>query len=306
MTRLKPADCSVASMPSTIAASPQLPTAYALTMSAVGPFGPGAVESGGPEDVRDRSGGAGAGMGREVEALPTSSISTPSVVVSGLRVFAFDSVDSLIAATTHRSTALVALNAEKLVDPPEDLQRLVNANIGYADGSGAVLAMRRKGVRAPRLAGSDLWLDIVRHFAGTRRFYLVGGADDVIGATVRRLQREFPTIQIVGYRNGYLAPADVEVLADDLRSQAAEIVFVAMGSPRQERLIEHLLQKHPALYMGLGGSFDVYVGRVRRAPILLQNLGLEWLYRLAQAPRARLPRQKARLRFALRLLTGRL
>ncbi len=238
--------------------------------------------------------------------MATSSIPAPSATIGGLRVFAFDSEESLIAAVTDRSAALVALNAEKLADPPEDLRRLVNANIGYADGSGAVLAMRRKGLRAPRLAGSDLWLSIVRHFAGTRRFYLVGGADDVIEATVQRLQREHPSIEIVGYRNGFLEPSDVDVLLDDLRARKAEIVFVAMGSPRQERLIQRLIDGHPALYMGLGGSFDVYVGRVRRAPAIIQKLGLEWLYRLAQAPRARLPRQKARLKFAFRLLTGRL
>ncbi len=238
--------------------------------------------------------------------MATSSIPTPSVTIGGLRVFAFDSVESLIAAVTDRSTALVALNAEKLADAPEDVRRLVNENVGYADGSGAVLAMRRKGLRAPRLAGSDLWLSIVRHFASTRRFYLVGASDDVIKATVQRLRREFPAIQIVGHRNGFLAPTDVDVLLEDLRLRNAEIVFVAMGSPRQERLIQRLLAGHPALYMGLGGSFDVYVGRVRRAPAVIQKLGLEWLYRLAQAPRARLPRQKARLLFALRLVTGRL
>lgn len=240
------------------------------------------------------------------EGSPISSVPAPSVFIGGLRVYAFDSIESLLAAVADRSAALIALNAEKLVDPPAELRDLVNENIGYADGAGAVLAMRRKGIRAPRLAGSDLWLSIVRHFASTKRFYLIGGTDAVIDETVHRLRRESPGIRIVGHRNGYLSPADVDALIEDIRERAADVVFVAMGSPRQEQLIRRLLESHPALYMGLGGSFDVYVGRVRRAPRAIQNLGLEWLYRLAQAPRSRLPRQKARLRFAIRLVTGRL
>lgn len=230
----------------------------------------------------------------------------PYALIGGLRVYAFGSMDSLLTAVAEQPTALVALNAEKLADPPDDLRELVNHNVGYADGMGAVLALRRKGLRAPRLAGSDIWLGIVRRFAATKRFYLVGGSDEVIGQTVERLRHEVPGLQIVGHRNGYLSPADVDALVEDIRERAADVVFVAMGSPRQEHLIRRLLDAHPALYMGLGGSFDVYTGRVRRAPEAIQRLGLEWLYRLAQAPRARLPRQKARLRFAIRLITGRL
>lgn len=239
-------------------------------------------------------------------SLSTSTFKAPSVYIAGLRVYAFDSIASLLDDVADRAVALIAVNAEKLASPPAELRELVNTNLGYPDGVGTVLAMRRKGLRARRLAGSDLWLDLARQFAGFRRFYLLGGTDEVVRETARRLRREFPQIEIVGLRNGYMRASDEAELIDELRASRPEVVFVAMGSPRQERIIQRLLPVHPALYMGLGGSFDVYVGRVRRAPRLLQRLDMEWLFRLAQAPRDRLPRQKARLRFAVRLITGKL
>lgn len=244
------------------------------------------------------------GRGTPVSAL----LRTPAsfAIINGLRTFAFRSREELIEHAIAVPTILIALNAEKMAQPSRELRRLVNQHVGYADGAGATLALRRKGLRAVRIPGAELWLDIVRRYAGQRRFYLLGGTDDVIGEAVQRLQAQFPYLLITGYRNGYLRPDDVTTVIADLKKQDPEIVLVAMGSPRQELLMERLLAAHSALYVGLGGSFDVYTGRKQRAPHLMQRLGLEWFYRLLLEPRSRLPRQKPRLLFALRVLTNRL
>ena len=170
---------------------------------------------------------------------------------------------------------------------------------------GAVLAARRKGVRSARIAGADLWLTAVRTFAGLRTFYLIGSTDAVINATVARLGREQPTLEVVGHRNGYMDDAAIEQLANSLIARRPDVVLVAMGSPRQELVMARLVRVWPALYMGLGGSFEIYAGRKRRAPRAMQRLGLEWLHRFVTNP-TRLPRLPMYVSFAVRLLQGRL
>jgi UDP-N-acetyl-D-mannosaminouronate:lipid I N-acetyl-D-mannosaminouronosyltransferase len=200
---------------------------------------------------------------------------------------------------------LIALNAEKVANADEELKSIVNQNIGYADGAGVVLALRRKGVHSARIAGSDLWLDLVRDATPGRSVYLVGSTRTVIEATVERLARTIPGVRIAGYRDGFLTDGDAELLADDLRRTQPDLVLVAMGSPRQERLMATLRRAWPALYMGLGGSFDVFAGQKPRAPRWIQRSGLEWAYQFVRSPR-RLRRLPAYVKFAALLSVGRL
>ena len=223
----------------------------------------------------------------------------------GVRIHAFRSADALIDAVDGRHTILVALNAEKLARGDPRIREIANRNVGYADGYGAVLAMRRKHVRTARIAGADLWLSIVARGAGTRRFYIVGSTTDVVEAAVARLRGQFPAVEIVGYRDGFLDEAGVAALADALVASKPDTVLVAMGSPRQELVMDQLSTAWPALYMGLGGSLDVYIGRRRRAPRLVQRAGLERIHRFVVDPR-RLHRLPAYLQFASRLALNRL
>ena len=211
---------------------------------------------------------------------------------------------SLVELAGSAHGILVALNAEKLSRADFSLQQIVNANVGYPDGAGAVLALARKGVRSPRLAGADLWLHLVERYAGTHRFYLVGATSTVVSSTAAKLATQFPGL-MVEYRDGFLGPGDAERLVKSLERFQADIVLVAMGSPRQEILMERLLRGHPALYVGLGGSFDVYTGMKARAPRWLQAAGFEWAYQFLRSPR-RLPRLPAYLKFAWLLALGRI
>jgi len=235
--------------------------------------------------------------------------------VGGIEVSAFESLTAcarciLEDARTARGGFAVAINAEKVISSFQDrtLRELIGrATLRYADGAGVVVALRLKGTRTVRVPGADLWLEILREARSERLpIALIGASPHVLATTLRRLAAEFPHVDAVVARDGYEGARDPDTVLDALRQTRPEIVFVAMGSPRQERLIEHLRCGYPqAFYLGLGGSFDVYCGSKRRAPRWMQRAGLEWLFRFLSEP-SRAPRETKRLRFLLLLAAGRL
>ena len=120
-----------------------------------------------------------------------------------------------------------------------------------------------------------------------------------------KLNKELDGINIVGYRDGYIKSAEERLaLIHDVVEKKPNVVFVAMGSPKQELLMEEMFTQHRAVYQGLGGSFDVYTGHVERAPQWWVNHGLEWAYRMLKEPK-RIKRQIHLLRFEWWLLSGR-
>lgn len=220
------------------------------------------------------------------------------VYLNGVGVFPFASFEELLAYVGERKGILVAINAEKILHATDETRAIINRNIGYCDGAGALYALRQKGhPEACKIPGCELWLRIVAACYRERTFYLVGGRQEVIDETVAKLGRDFPGIRIVGHRNGYLrTPQERAALVDDVATRRPDVVFVAMGSPRQELLMEEMQQRHPAIYQGLGGSFDVYTGHVERAPRWWIDHNLEFLYRLIKQP-SRIRRQVHLLRY---------
>lgn len=226
------------------------------------------------------------------------------ITLNDIKVYPFTSFGEVIDFAFARKGILVAINAEKIMNATDRTRNIINSNIGYADGAGTVLALKKHGSKnAVKLAGCELWLKIIatRYQKGDR-FYLVGSRQEVIEQTVARLREDFPGICIVGYRNGYFAPGDEERLLDDIAEKKPDIVFVAMGSPRQEFLMEAMQKRHTAVYQGLGGSFDVYSGFQKRAPKWWINHNLEFAYRLLSQPR-RVKRQLRLLRYFFRVMT---
>lgn len=220
------------------------------------------------------------------------------VYLNGVGVFPFASFEELLAYVGERKGILVAINAEKILHATDETRAIINRNIGYCDGAGALYALRQKGhPEACKIPGCELWLRIVAACHRERTFYLVGGLQEVIDETVARLGQEYPGIRIVGHRNGYLrTPEERAALIDDVAARRPDVVFVAMGSPRQELLMEEMQRRHPAIYQGLGGSFDVYTGHVERAPRWWIDHNLEFLYRLIKQP-SRIRRQVHLLRY---------
>ena len=226
-------------------------------------------------------------------------------IINNKRTFGFKNKEQFLSLIKDEKVILIALNAEKLNTTNARLDALINDNIGYPDGIGAVWALKRKGLNSTKIAGAEFWLNIISKFQQSKSFYLIGASQEVIEKTVTKLNSDFPDINLKGYRNGFLKDNDKQEIIKDLKEKKPDIVFVAMGSPKQEFLMEEFMKSHPALYMGLGGSFDVYSGLKKRAPKIYQNLGLEWFYRLLKEP-TRVSRQVSLVKFFFRIIFDRL
>lgn len=230
------------------------------------------------------------------------------VLLKGVKVYPFKSIDELLAVAEKEKKVLIAINAEKIVCATQLTQDVIERNIGYCDGAGAVKALKKKGYKeAIRIPGCELWLKIIeRLYPEGKSFYLVGGKQNIIEATVDKLRQEFPGINIVHYRNGYLRTKEErDALIKDVAMRKPDVCFVAMGSPKQEMLMEDMRKLHPAIYQGLGGSFDVYTGNVKRAPIWWREHNLEWAYRFVVQP-TRLKRLKNYMKFLFQLEIGKI
>lgn len=215
------------------------------------------------------------------------------VELNGVKVHPFTSREELLDYVSQKKGILVAINAEKIMHATPQTRSIINRNIGYCDGYGAVMALKKKGYdNAVKIPGCELWLSIVHtmHQNG-KSFYLVGGKQEVIEQTVEKLRIEYPGINIANFRNGYIkTDEEKQELIDDIVEKKPDVVFVAMGSPKQELLMEEMARLHPAIYQGLGGSFDVYTGNVKRAPQWWVDHNLEFAYRLIKQP-SRIKRQ---------------
>lgn len=215
-----------------------------------------------------------------------------SEVVNGIKVYAPISREALIEYSIKHQKILVAINAEKILHTTDESRDLINRNLGYPDGIGAVWALKKKGVKeVVKIPGCELWLNIIKKHYKAKSFYLVGGKQAVIENTVIKLKAQFEGIHICNFRNGYIKTEMEELaLIEDIKKHKPDIVYVAMGSPKQEKLMERIQKSHDAVYQGLGGSFDVYIGAVKRAPEWWVKNNMEWTYRLLSQP-SRIKRQ---------------
>ncbi|MDV5141800.1 lipopolysaccharide N-acetylmannosaminouronosyltransferase [Chimaeribacter arupi] len=232
--------------------------------------------------------------------------SVPKYTIRGLEIWGFKNMaqflDHLFAGRQVRTGTLVAINAEKVLATERDaaLHALINGvEYKYADGISIVRSIRRKypGAEVSRIAGADLWEALMARAGqeGTPVF-LIGGKPEILAQTEEKLRAQW-NVNIVGSQNGYFTPEQRQPLFERVKASGAAIVTVAMGSPRQEVLMRDCRALYPhALYMGVGGTYDVFTGHVKRAPKFWQNTGLEWLYRLLLQP-SRLGRQLKLLKY---------
>lgn len=226
-------------------------------------------------------------------------------IINGVQTFAPSSRKELITFAIKNQKILIAVNAEKILHATNISRDIINRNFGYPDGIGAVMALKQKGVKEViKIPGCELWLDIIKTYHKEKTFYLVGGKEEVMQNTVSQLKSQYPEIRILNYRDGYIkTEEEKQELIQDISRKKPDIVFVAMGSPKQELLMEEMQRKHSALYQGLGGSFDVFTGTVERAPQWWINKNLEWAYRLVKQP-SRIKRQIHLVRFLYLLKTN--
>ena len=199
-------------------------------------------------------------------------------------------IDGFVAS--GRPHQLVAVNAAKIVKMQKDrgLGDLVNSSdLVFADGQAVVWASRFLGwPLKQRVAGIDLMQAIVEHGSSRRyKLYFLGAKEDVVKKAVCIYRKKFPRINITGWHNGYFKSREEEkMVIEEIKGLRPDVLFVAMGSPKKEYWIrDNLLYLDVPVCMGVGGSFDVIAGYVKRAPKWMQGIGLEWFFRFLNEPR---------------------
>lgn len=181
-------------------------------------------------------------------------------------------------------------NPEIVMEAQKDqelMSILREADMVVPDGIGVVWASKYSSIRLKeRVAGYDLTQNLFSELAETdHTFYFFGGAPGVAAEAARRMIRKYPGLKIVGIHNGYFDGKEEKKIIHDIKKLSPSILLVGLGAPKQEKWIYENMRLFGArVSIGVGGSFDVMAGNVKRAPKLFQKLGLEWFYRLITQP----------------------
>ncbi|PRO65702.1 WecB/TagA/CpsF family glycosyltransferase [Alkalicoccus urumqiensis] len=216
----------------------------------------------------------------------------------------------VLHAQRQEKAFVVTANPEivmKADQDPKYKEAVLTADYITADGIGIVKGAQLLGENLPeRVAGFDLFMRLLATANEMEQsVYFLGASDDVLQKTLAVVETEFPNIRIAGSHHGFFDWEDSQI-PDEIKREKPDYVFVALGLPRQEQWIaSHIDQFDHGVFMGIGGSFDVLAGEVKRAPAFWQKLNLEWFYRLAMQP-SRVKRMGALPQFGLRVLRERM
>lgn len=203
-----------------------------------------------------------------------------------------ETLDFIDAALNRREKIHhVVVNAAKVVNAQKDevlRESIINCDVINADGQAVVWASRFLGQPLPeRVAGIDLMQELVGLAAIKKyRIFFLGAKEEVVSSVVKKYSDEFGSGIVAGYRNGYFTKEEEKLVAEEIAKTKPHILFVAITSPKKEIFLNTYKDVIKAPFiMGVGGSFDVVSGLVKRAPKWMQRYGLEWFYRVIQEPR---------------------
>ena len=206
----------------------------------------------------------------------------------------------------NKKTYVVTANAEIVMYAKENVSYfniITKADYIVPDGIGVVKGAQilKKEIKE-RVPGIELMVDLLKIANKfNQKVYFYGAKNEVIEKMIKRIKSDYPNINIVGYSNGYINDSDNKI-TDEIINLEPDYVFVAKGAPLQDEWINKVIQKtNKGLFMGVGGSFDVLAGVVKRAPEIWQKLNLEWLYRIAGDPK-RWKRSMALPKFVIEVL----
>ncbi len=202
----------------------------------------------------------------------------------GVDTFSFDDAVEYIS---EHGGQVVTINPEMIDCARNDKtfsEIITSAEMVVPDGVGVQLGLKILGYNVRRIAGIDLGMALIKKAATeSKKVAFVGAKPEVIENAVKNLKLQLPQLNIVYTHDGYFD--DEQSILNDLVNVSPDLVFVALGSPKQEFFIHNLKAKLPeAVMIGLGGSFDVWAGAVKRAPKFYQKTGLEWFYRTVTQP----------------------
>ncbi len=185
---------------------------------------------------------------------------------------------------------LGVVNVAKLVNSRKNPQlkaSVEDADVVLADGAGVVWLSRWIGYPLPeRLAGIDIMYRLLKLSDEKKyRVYFLGAKPEVVQEVVSYVRAHYPGLQVAGFRDGYFSEEESAEVAEAIRESRADILFVAMTSPKKENFLTRWSKTMDVpVCHGVGGSFDVVAGVVKRAPLWMQKLGVEWFFRVLQEP----------------------
>ena len=224
---------------------------------------------------------------------PNSTLSKPQTFsVLNLPVHLSDDYVSWLyeRLTANLGTHVVTLNAEMAILTQTDAvlaQIIKEADLVIPDGAGVILYMRMRGLKYRRCPGIELAESLLNRLGDTSKSYSVcffGGSPEVNRESALIWQKRLPNLQILN-QHGYLSEEEQQQWRETLQKEQPQIIFVGLGVPRQEIWIQkHRYLCPNSIWIGVGGSFDIWSGMKNRAPSWLRNNNLEWFYRLYQEP----------------------
>jgi N-acetylglucosaminyldiphosphoundecaprenol N-acetyl-beta-D-mannosaminyltransferase len=198
-------------------------------------------------------------------------------------------IDGYLAGSGHHHIVTADASMFVLSREDSDLAEIVrSADLVTPDGMGLLWAARLlKQPIASKVSGVDLVGRLCAESVSKGfRIYFFGASPGVAEDAKKRLCERFPGANVCGVRDGFFAAGDEEKVADEIAAAKPDVLLVALGIPKQEKFIRKYVARIGCrVAIGIGGSFDVYSGRVQRAPVWMQNAGLEWAFRLAQNPK---------------------
>ena len=214
-----------------------------------------------------------------------------SVELLGLNIDSYNFDEAILKAKElidgKKVAQVVTINPEmfEYASKDADFANIVKeADMVIPDGVGVKIALNINGYNIQRIPGIDFAKKLLKESALTNiPVAIIGAKEEVITKAIENLQNEIPGLNIVYYHNGYFN--EDSLIYDELKAKSPKLILIAMGSPRQEQFIYNAKKVlKPALMVGIGGSLDVWSGNIKRAPKILQKLGLEWLYRTILQP----------------------
>ena len=200
-----------------------------------------------------------------------------------------DAINYIYEQSQTKSVQTVTINPEMiaLADNNEEFaQSLRNADLIIPDGVGIKIALKIKGIKQEQIPGIEFSKKIMALCAEKgENVALIGAKEEILQKACSNLKSEIPNLNISYARNGYFKEADEREIIENLKKSNVKLVLAALGIPKQEVFIRKYMNEFPnTIFIGVGGSFDVWSGDVKRAPLIFRKAGCEWLWRLIKTP----------------------
>lgn len=215
---------------------------------------------------------------------------TKKILGYDVDLFNFDqALNYIIEKSENQSTQTITLNPEmiELGEKNQEFSEILkNANLIIPDGVGVKIALKIYGISQERIPGIEFAGRLIEYCAkNSLPVALIGAKEETMQSACQKLKEKNENLDIVYARNGYFKEDEERTIVDEIKSRNPKLVLVALGVPKQEIFIKKYKNEFSnTIFVGVGGSFDVWSGNIKRAPKIFRKLGCEWLWRLIKEP----------------------